>query len=136
MSVWVLGAQTCRDLDYVQFANATQPATWNKTVGSHHHHAATHPTVAGAPTDTAAADDNPSNVLRQKQGAYDAAGDFAYRIGLPIKTGVGGGMVAIAPGVGTIAVWAPELDAKGNSVLGAFALERLVQLTGLSHTTF
>ena len=45
-------------------------------------------------------------------------------------------MVAIAPGVGTIAVWAPELDAKGNSVLGAFALERLVQLTGLSHTTF
>jgi glutaminase len=36
--------------------------------------------------------------------------------------------------VGTIAVWAPELDAKGNSVLGAFALERLVQLTGWNHT--
>ncbi len=76
------------------------------------------------------------NALMLTCGAYDAAGDFAYRIGLPIKTGVGGGMVAIAPGVGTIAVWAPELDAKGNSVLGAFALERLVQLTGLSHTTF
>ena len=69
------------------------------------------------------------NALLLTCGAYDAAGDFAYRIGLPVKTGVGGGIVAIAPGVGTIAVWAPELDAKGNSVLGAFALERLVQLT-------
>ena len=70
------------------------------------------------------------NALLLTCGAYDAAGDFAYRIGLPVKTGVGGGIVAIAPGIGTIAVWSPELDAKGNSVLGAFALERLVQLTG------
>ncbi len=70
------------------------------------------------------------NALLLTCGAYDAAGDFAYRIGLPVKTGVGGGIVAIAPGMGTVAVWAPELDAKGNSVLGAFALERLVQLTG------
>ncbi|WP_296508154.1 glutaminase [Rhodoferax sp.] len=74
------------------------------------------------------------NALLLTCGAYDAAGDFAYRIGLPVKTGVGGGIVAIAPGVGTIAVWAPELDAKGNSVLGAFALERLVQLTGWNRT--
>nr|WP_315479846.1 glutaminase [uncultured Rhodoferax sp.] len=74
------------------------------------------------------------NALMLTCGAYDAAGDFAYRIGLPVKTGVGGGIVAIAPGVGTIAVWAPELDAKGNSVLGAFALERLVQLTAWSNT--
>jgi glutaminase len=74
------------------------------------------------------------NALLLTCGAYDAAGDFAYRIGLPVKTGVGGGIVAIAPGVGTVAVWAPELDAKGNSVLGAFALERLVQLTGWHHT--
>lgn len=73
------------------------------------------------------------NALLLTCGAYDAAGDFAYRIGLPVKTGVGGGIVAIAPGVGTIAVWAPELDAKGNSVLGAFALERLVQLTGWNY---
>jgi glutaminase len=70
------------------------------------------------------------NALLLTCGAYDAAGDFAYRIGLPVKTGVGGGIVAVAPGIGTVAVWAPELDAKGNSVLGAFALERLVQLTG------
>jgi glutaminase len=73
------------------------------------------------------------NALLLTCGAYDAAGDFAYRIGLPVKTGVGGGIVAIVAGVGTVAVWGPELDAKGNSVLGAFALERLVQLTGWSH---
>ena len=75
------------------------------------------------------------NALLLTCGAYDAAGDFAYRIGLPVKTGVGGGIVAVVPEVGTVAVWAPELDAKGNSVLGAFALERLVQLTGWGHTT-
>jgi glutaminase len=73
------------------------------------------------------------NALLLTCGAYDAAGDFAYRIGLPVKTGVGGGIVAIVPGVGTVAVWGPELDAKGNSVLGAFALEQLVQQTGWSH---
>ncbi len=73
------------------------------------------------------------NALLLTCGAYDAAGDFAYRIGLPVKTGVGGGIVAIVPGVGTVAVWGPELDAKGNSVLGAFALERLAQMTGWSH---
>jgi glutaminase len=73
------------------------------------------------------------NALLLTCGAYDAAGDFAYRIGLPVKTGVGGGIVAIVPGVGTVAVWGPELDAKGNSVLGAFALEQLVQKTGWSH---
>ncbi len=70
------------------------------------------------------------NALLLTCGAYDAAGDFAYRIGLPVKTGVGGGIVAVVPSVGTVAVWGPELDAKGNSVLGAFALERLVQMTG------
>jgi glutaminase len=70
------------------------------------------------------------NALLLTCGAYDAAGDFAYRIGLPVKTGVGGGIVAIVPSRGTVSVWAPELDAKGNSVLGAFALERLMQLTG------
>ena len=73
------------------------------------------------------------NALLLTCGAYDAAGDFAYRIGLPVKTGVGGGIVAVVPKVGTVAVWSPELDAKGNSVLGAFALEQLVQRTGWSH---
>jgi glutaminase len=74
------------------------------------------------------------NALLLTCGAYDASGDFAYRFGLPVKTGVGGGIVAIVPGVGTVAVWGPELDAKGNSVLGAFAIEQLVQRTGWSHS--
>jgi glutaminase len=73
------------------------------------------------------------NALLLTCGAYDAAGDFAYRIGLPVKTGVGGGIVAIVPGKATVSVWAPELDAKGNSVLGAFALERLLALTSWHH---
>ena len=47
------------------------------------------------------------NALMLTCGAYDAAGDFAYRIGLPVKTGVGGGIVAIVPHVGTVAVWSP-----------------------------
>ncbi|HEX5783695.1 MAG TPA: glutaminase [Burkholderiaceae bacterium] len=75
------------------------------------------------------------NALMLTCGAYDASGDFAYRIGLPTKTGVGGGIVAVVPGVGSVVVWSPELDAKGNSVLGAFALERLVQLTGWGHSS-
>jgi glutaminase len=59
-------------------------------------------------------------------GAYDASGDFAYRIGIPVKTGVGGGIVAVVPNVCAIVVWSPELDAKGNSVWGALALETLI----------
>lgn len=70
------------------------------------------------------------NALMLTCGAYDSSGDFAYRIGLPTKTGVGGGIAAIAPGYGTLSVWSPELDAKGNSVLGAFALERWMELSG------
>ncbi len=73
------------------------------------------------------------NALMLTCGAYDSSGDFAYRIGLPTKTGVGGGIVAIAPGLGTVSVWSPELDAKGNSVLGAFAMERWMQLSGWGH---
>ncbi|GAB5467912.1 MAG: glutaminase [Rhodospirillales bacterium] len=59
-------------------------------------------------------------------GLYDAAGDFAYRVGLPAKSGVGGGLLAFVPGLCTICVWSPALDAKGNSVAGVRALELLV----------
>jgi glutaminase len=65
-------------------------------------------------------------------GHYDNSGEFAYRIGLPGKSGVGGGIVAVAPGHGTLAVWSPGLNASGTSAVGALALEKFVDLTGWS----
>ncbi|MBU7596282.1 glutaminase [Streptomyces sp. P38-E01] len=56
-------------------------------------------------------------------GTYDAAGDFAYRVGLPGKSGVGGGILAIVPGRGAVCAWSPGLDAIGNSVGALAALE-------------
>ncbi|MBR0558483.1 glutaminase [Neokomagataea anthophila] len=63
-------------------------------------------------------------------GHYDGSGAFAIRVGLPGKSGVGGGILAITPGVASVAVWSPGLNAQGNSLLGTLALERLVQETG------
>ena len=72
------------------------------------------------------------NALMLTCGTYDAAGEFAYRIGLPCKSGVGGGIVAVVPDRLTLAVWSPAVDASGNSVLGTAALEMFAARTGLS----
>ena len=65
-------------------------------------------------------------------GTYDRAGEFAYEVGLPAKSGVGGGIVAVVPGRGTLAVWSPGLGPSGNSALGIETLKRIVALTGWS----
>lgn len=72
------------------------------------------------------------NALLATCGLYDGAGEFAYRVGMPGKSGVGGGIVAVVPGDMTIAVWSPELDPSGNSLAGTKALELLSERIGRS----
>lgn len=69
------------------------------------------------------------NAIMQTCGFYDEAGEFAYLVGLPGKSGVGGGIVAIYPLEYSVAVWSPRLNSKGNSVMGIKALELLTTET-------
>jgi glutaminase len=72
------------------------------------------------------------NAVLLTSGMYGAAGDIAYRIGLPAESGIGGGVLAVMPGQGTICVWSPPLDANGNSAGGIAAIEEFAQLAGWS----
>lgn len=72
------------------------------------------------------------NAIMQTCGFYDEAGEFSYLVGLPGKSGVGGGIAAICPMRYSVAVWSPRLNCKGNSVMGMKALELLTTMTNES----
>lgn len=69
------------------------------------------------------------NAIMQTCGFYDEAGEFSFLVGLPGKSGVGGGIAAIHPLRYSVAVWSPRLNEKGNSIMGMKALELLTTKT-------
>ncbi len=69
------------------------------------------------------------NAIMQTCGFYDEAGEFSFLVGLPGKSGVGGGISAICPLRYSVTVWSPRLNKKGNSIMGIKALELLTTKT-------
>ena len=72
------------------------------------------------------------NAVMQTCGFYDESGDFSFRVGLPGKSGVGGGVIAVMPNFYSIAVWSPLLNSKGNSYRGIKFLEEFTTQTKIS----
>jgi glutaminase len=72
------------------------------------------------------------NAMMLSCGLYEASADWAVRIGLPMKSGVSGGILAIVPHQGAIGIYAPAIDDIGNSVAGALLLEKMVNELNLS----
>jgi len=72
------------------------------------------------------------NALMQTCGLYDESGEYSYKVGLPGKSGIGGGIAAVNPHHYCVAAWSPGLNEKGNSVRALRALELLTTKTGES----